>query len=192
MSSKRADKKRRAKRRPAAHHNVYVVELDPEVGTVKRVMAANPDAEPSARCFYVGMTGLSPGERFENYRCGYKANSVVRRCGRALCPELYEELNPIPYERAAEMERQLAAQLRKIGCVTDTPDTLGGGLAGSYSGATSSNVDGSDSAGSGWEMGPAHRRSRWAGGLCLFSGSGDGFQNPRIPTHDDTHADTRN
>lgn len=117
MSPRRGAKKRRPRKRAPGHHNVYVIELDPEVRGVNKVMAANPDAEPSGRCFYVGMTGLDPKERFENHRRGYKASSVVRRFGRVLCPELYEELNPMPYERAAEMEKQLAAQLRKIGCV---------------------------------------------------------------------------
>ena len=91
--------------------------MDPSVRAVKKVMQANPNAEPLARCFYVGMTGLTPEKRFENHLKGYKASSIVRRFGRVLCPELYEELNPMPYERAAEMERELAAQLRKIGCV---------------------------------------------------------------------------
>jgi predicted GIY-YIG superfamily endonuclease len=87
---------------PRAHHHVYVVYL------------RNPKGDGKAG-FYVGMTGLSPEERFANHKAGIKAASVVRRFGVRLVPVLYEHLNPMPYERAVKMEVQLAEELRARG-----------------------------------------------------------------------------
>jgi len=39
----------------------------------------------------------------------------VRRYGRRLLPELYAHLNPLPFEAAGEMERDLAEDLRALG-----------------------------------------------------------------------------
>ena len=86
----------------AGHHNVYVVYL------------RNPKGDGRAG-YYVGMTGLSPEERFENHKRGIKSASVVRRFGERLVPKLYAHLNPMPYERAVAMERELAEKLRAEG-----------------------------------------------------------------------------
>ncbi len=61
------------------------------------------------------MTGLKPEERFENHKRGIKAARIVQRYGMRLLPELYEVYNPMPFEAAAQMERELADDLRKIG-----------------------------------------------------------------------------
>ena len=63
----------------------------------------------------MGMTGLTPEERFGNHKAGIKASSVVHRFGVRLVPVLYEHLNPMPYEKAARMEVELAESLRKRG-----------------------------------------------------------------------------
>jgi hypothetical protein len=63
------------------------------------------------------MTGLTPEQRFENHKKGYKSAGVVRRCGERLVPRLYEHLNPMPYAKAVEMEAALADSLRKRGYV---------------------------------------------------------------------------
>jgi hypothetical protein len=63
------------------------------------------------------MTGLSPQQRFENHKNGIKAARVVRRFGERLVPKLYEHLNPMPFEKALEMESILADSLRKRGYV---------------------------------------------------------------------------
>jgi len=97
------------------HHNVYVVELDRAVWNEPRFRKANPGCEEGCACYYVGMTGLSPGERFKNHREGHKSNSFVRRYGLRLCPMLYEEYNPLSYPDAQEMEIELAAILRRRG-----------------------------------------------------------------------------
>ena len=84
------------------HHAVYVVYLK------------NPSGDGRAG-YYVGMTGLSPEERFENHKNGVKAASVVRKHGVRLVPRLYEHLNPMPYEHAVQMEKDLADDLRVQG-----------------------------------------------------------------------------
>jgi predicted GIY-YIG superfamily endonuclease len=91
-------------RGPRHHHNVYVVFL------------RNPKGDGKA-AYYVGMTGLSPEQRFQNHKNGHKAARVVTRCGERLVPRLYEHLNPMPFAKAVEMEAALADSLRKRGFV---------------------------------------------------------------------------
>jgi predicted GIY-YIG superfamily endonuclease len=83
-------------------HSVYVVYL------------RNPRGDGRAG-YYVGMTGLSPEERFRNHKEGKKAAGVVRRHGVRLVPRLYRHLNPMTYEDAKAMEPVLAESLRKRG-----------------------------------------------------------------------------
>lgn len=97
------------------HHHVYVVLLDPAVAELPTVRRENPDRRPDLPCVYVGMTGLTPEERFANHRNGVKAAWVVKEHGVRLMPELYAHFNPMPYEAAAEMERDLAEDLRREG-----------------------------------------------------------------------------
>jgi predicted GIY-YIG superfamily endonuclease len=88
----------------AGHHHVYVVYL------------RNPKGDGKAG-YYVGMTGLSPEQRFENHRKGIKAARVVRKYGERLVPRLYQHLNPMPFQKAVEMEVLLAESLRKRGYI---------------------------------------------------------------------------
>ena len=97
------------------HHHVYVVLLDSAVADFKRVRVLNPARDPSKPCIYVGMTGLTPEKRFANHKKGIKAAGFVKKFGIRLLPELYEHLNPMPYEAAAQMEQDLAEDLRKLG-----------------------------------------------------------------------------
>jgi predicted GIY-YIG superfamily endonuclease len=90
-----------ADKRPG-HHSVYVVYL------------RNPRGDGRAG-YYVGMTGLTPDERFQNHKAGVKAARVVRKFGVRLVPRLYAHLNPMTYERAVRMEVMLADSLRKRG-----------------------------------------------------------------------------
>jgi len=112
---RRTLKQLRLHRQPEHHHNVYVVLLDPAVARLRQVCAANPDRDPKKPCVYVGMSGLTPGERFANHKSGDKASSVVKRYGIRLLPELYAHLNPMPFEAAAQMEQDLADDLRRTG-----------------------------------------------------------------------------
>ena len=105
----------RAEQQPDHHHNVYVVLLDRAAGRLRAVRSANPKRDPKKPCVYVGMTGLTPEERFANHKAGTKAASVVKRHGLRLLPELYEHLNPMPFGAAVQMERDLAEDLRRTG-----------------------------------------------------------------------------
>ena len=97
------------------HHNVYVVELSRDVLDEPRFRKANPDYDRTKPCVYVGMTGLSPDDRFDKHKAGVKSNKYVRLYGLRLLPELYEIYNPMPYEGAREMEVELAIGLREEG-----------------------------------------------------------------------------
>jgi hypothetical protein len=92
-----------------------VVLLDSAAGKLKRVLATNPGRDPKRPCVYVGLTGLEPAQRFANHKQGLKSAAVVKRYGIRLLPELYLHLNPMPYNAAVEMERDLAADLRAAG-----------------------------------------------------------------------------
>jgi hypothetical protein len=96
-----------------AHHNVYVVELDPEAAEDPEFAAANPEMIPGGLCLYVGLTGLSPEKRFRNHRRGYKAAGIVRRHGRRLLPAYYRQYNPVPFEVGRVLEPWLADRLRE-------------------------------------------------------------------------------
>ena len=61
------------------------------------------------------MTGLTPEERFSNHKSGIKDASLVNKFGIHLLPELYNHLNPMPFEAAARMEVDLAEDLRREG-----------------------------------------------------------------------------
>ena len=99
----------------AHHHSVYVVELSPDVLYEPRFRKANPDYQLGKPCVYVGMTGLTPDERFDKHKAGIKANRFVQRYGQRLLPSLYEVYNPMPYEGAQEMEVELGIALREEG-----------------------------------------------------------------------------
>jgi predicted GIY-YIG superfamily endonuclease len=91
-----------AAKNPKVHHNVYVVYL------------RNPKGDGKAG-YYVGMTGLTPEERFANHRAGVKASSIVKRFGERLVPALYAHLNPMSYKDAVAMEKQLFEELKSRG-----------------------------------------------------------------------------
>jgi hypothetical protein len=112
---RRTLRKHRAEGTAHHHHHVYVVLLDPAAGRLRKVRAANPARVPGKPCVYVGMTGLTPEERFANHQQGIKDAWVVQRYGVRLLPELYAHLNPMPFEAAAQMEKDLAEDLRRAG-----------------------------------------------------------------------------
>lgn len=105
-----------SKRTTKSHHSVYVIELDQAVwqGSAK-FRRANPDRDPAKPCVYVGMTGLTPEERLANHMAGIRSSSLVHRFAKRLRPDLFEELNPMPYREAVRMEKVLAKVLRGDG-----------------------------------------------------------------------------
>ena len=64
------------------HHHVYVVFL------------RNPKGDGRAG-YYVGMTGLTPEERFLNHKNGVKAASVVRKYGERLVNERERKIEKV-------------------------------------------------------------------------------------------------
>jgi predicted GIY-YIG superfamily endonuclease len=86
------------------HYSVYVVYL------------RNPNGDGKAG-YYVGMTGLTPEQRFANHKAGIKAAGVVKKYGERLVPKLYEHLNPMTFGAAQVMEVELAEDLRRRGYV---------------------------------------------------------------------------
>jgi hypothetical protein len=112
---RRTFKQLRFKSASAHHHGVYVVLLASAAGRLRSVRAANPHRDPKKPCVYVGMTGLTPEERFVNHKRGIKAAWITRRYGVRLLPELYAHLNPMPFEAAAQMEKDLTEDLRRAG-----------------------------------------------------------------------------
>ena len=105
----------RPKPKSVLHHSVYVVLLDAAVGKIRKVRAENPKRDPKKPCVYVGMTGLTPEERFANHKAGIKDAWIVQRYGIKLMPELFAHLNPMPFEAATQMEKDLAEDLRRVG-----------------------------------------------------------------------------
>jgi len=75
----------------------------------------NPNRDPAKLFVYVAMTGLAVQDRFQNHKKGEKSAWVVERYALRLMPELYEYLNPMPFEAAAQMEKDLAEDLRAEG-----------------------------------------------------------------------------
>jgi hypothetical protein len=55
------------------HHSVYVIFLDPSALRHPSILRLNPNREPTKPCLYVGMTGLSVEQRFENHKKGQKS-----------------------------------------------------------------------------------------------------------------------
>jgi hypothetical protein len=97
------------------HHSVYVILLEKPVLKDRAALRLNPNRDRAKPAVYVGMTGLPVDHRFENHRNGYKSSRVVQKYGVRLLPELYQHLNPMPFEAAAQMEKDLTEDLRSEG-----------------------------------------------------------------------------
>ena len=102
LGQSKRDKTEGQPARSRLHHCVYVVYL------------RNPNGDGKAG-YYVGMTGLSPEQRFANHKAGIKAARIVKRCGERLVPSLYEHLNPMSYADAVLREQQLFQSLKTRG-----------------------------------------------------------------------------
>jgi predicted GIY-YIG superfamily endonuclease len=97
------------------HHCVYVVLLSNDVLYEGKFKRCNPRYDSAKPCVYIGMTGLTPDDRFDKHKAGIRSNKYVRLYGLRLMPELYECYNPMPYEAARDMEVELAIGLRNAG-----------------------------------------------------------------------------
>ena len=95
--------------------NVYVVRLDDAVLEIPKFAEENSQYIPGKPCVYVGMTGLTPEERFANHKRGHQANKYVKRYGQYLMKRKFRSLNPMEYEDAKRWEEKLAERLRRRG-----------------------------------------------------------------------------
>jgi hypothetical protein len=89
--------------------------LDLKVLEERKFMLANPQYKKGMKCFYVGMTGLPPEERFKNHKRGHKSNKYAHKYGKRLRPREYAKYNPMTREEAEKREVQLAEDLRAMG-----------------------------------------------------------------------------
>lgn len=95
---------------------MYVIELEPAVWkSSAKFRRANPARDETRPCVYVGMTGLTPEERYANHAAGIRSSQLVHRFAHRLRPDLYEGINPMSYREAARMEKVLAKVLRGDG-----------------------------------------------------------------------------
>lgn len=93
---------------------MHVIELKKAVLDHRKFVEANPGYDPTDsqnKCFYVGMTSLTPDERFENHKIAYKANEYVKRYGKYLRRRLYQRYNPMTRDEAEQKEVELAQEL---------------------------------------------------------------------------------
>jgi hypothetical protein len=96
------------------HHSVYAIELDRSVWKNRAFRERNPGGAAGG-CLYLGVTGLTPEERFERHRLGTQSGRFVRAHGIRLRLDLVEGFSRLPYRIAARMEPALAAWLRAQG-----------------------------------------------------------------------------
>lgn len=95
-------------------HSVYAIELDPAVLKHRAFRNRNPGGATGG-CLYIGVTGLTPEERFARHRAGTQSGRFVRTHGLRLRLDLVEGFSRLPHRIAACMEPKLAAWLRAQG-----------------------------------------------------------------------------
>jgi hypothetical protein len=105
-----------------AKYSVYVIELSKRVwNDSEKFRSANPQYNGVSECLYVGMTSLTPDQRFKKHKTGAKSKKghkisayYAEKYGLYLRPSLYEEYNPISSKAEAyKMEEWLAKELKK-------------------------------------------------------------------------------
>lgn len=97
-------------------YNLYVIDLDKEVLSIKKFRDMNPDYIEDFPCVYVGQTAKSPDDRFDQHKAGIKANRYAQKYGLRLRYKLFEQYNPILSRKEAEYKEALLGEhLRKRG-----------------------------------------------------------------------------
>ena len=107
---------------PKTEYRIYVVELSKRVFSENtKFREANPQFNGVLECLYVGMTSITPKERFLQHKTGYVnkkghklSSNIVQKYGLYLRPSLYNHIDPIPTRtEALKMEEYLALELRR-------------------------------------------------------------------------------
>jgi hypothetical protein len=92
-------------------HYVYAIELA-EDAIFDRILSPQADTKsPEGKCLYVGMTGLTPEERFLNHIKGHRASRIVKKFGL----NIFQRRGPMTREKAEHMEVKWAKELRNQG-----------------------------------------------------------------------------
>ena len=76
-------------------YNIYVIDLDKDVLSIKKFRDMNPDYMDDYPCVYVGQTAKSPDDRFDKHKAGIHANRYAKKYGLRLRYKLFEQYNPI-------------------------------------------------------------------------------------------------
>ena len=98
-------------------YSVYVIELSPDVLSLRRFAEANPGYtyDPTHPPLYVGHSVRSPEERFEQHRSGFKASRYTRGNAIRLRMDLAGSLIFPTRSEAELIEQRHAAILRERG-----------------------------------------------------------------------------
>ena len=94
---------------------IYVVLLNKKVLEKSRFRKANPDYRDGLPCYYVGMTGLTPDQRFANHKAGHQCCPYVRDFGEELARDKFESIPPLSRADAEAREPEHAEFLRSQG-----------------------------------------------------------------------------
>ena len=98
-------------------YTVYVIELSPDVLSLRRFAEANPGYiyDPAHPPLYVGHSVRSPEKRFEQHRSGFKASRYTRSNAIRLRMDLAGSLIFPTRSEAELIEQRHAAILRERG-----------------------------------------------------------------------------
>ena len=97
------------------HHRVYAIELSDQVRLDAAFRSKNPLMRRDRLCLYVGGTGLTPEQRFQNHRNGHKSSWYASRFGVDLRPDLYGHFPAVSWDRCQRLEPAFAELLREWG-----------------------------------------------------------------------------
>ena len=101
----------------AEKYYVYVIDLDKIIlDKEKKYREANLHYKDGKPCVYVGQSVLTPGERFQQHKDGYKSNKYARNYGIWVKKKNIPDKNPHTSRQAAEKrEKDVAKILKKRG-----------------------------------------------------------------------------
>ena len=93
-------------------YSIYVVLLDPYIGTLPQMRRRNPKRDPPKPFVYVGLTSLPMDRRFDFRRATPEHECRLHKFGVRLMPELHDSLHPMTCKQALQTAKNLADDLR--------------------------------------------------------------------------------
>jgi hypothetical protein len=100
---------------PIQSRCIYVIDLDNAVWGKPKFAKANIGGDRKKPCFYVGMTAITPVERFARHKAKKQPCSFVTKFGLGIAWERFDHLSRMSDQAAAAMEVHLATFLRQAG-----------------------------------------------------------------------------